>query len=272
MNNIRECIDSGLSGMKLDTDLFNQIEKRKKSKKSSRHIAYKMKYSVAAGIVCAVLLGTTAVLAAGSFSLFPILVNRQAIPDLEPMEVVSLQTVEGTVTEYGDIEKTYTSMEELEKDLGIKLLDTFYATDKTYTKIFYSKIGDGYNVIDVREYIIGDLTNIREWDSVNSDGITEGNDEWYAWTNGNIYKSPVNMKIEIRSDPSQQELNMEYMGYYKYIETFISEQGYTVNVIKSTTTSETPQIQMVFVANGIRYTLQGRVPVDEMKDIVNSMK
>lgn len=57
-----------------------------------------------------------------------------------------------------------------------------------------------------------------------------------------------------------------------YVEIFTSEQGYTVNVIKSTTTSDTPQIQMVFVANGIRYTLQGRVPVDEMKDIVNSMK
>lgn len=279
MNDIKKCIDSGLSGMKLSSDFMQRIEKQGKMKKISRHAAYRMRYSAVAAVLCIVLFGTVA-FAAGSLLYSKIKVNQEELPALEPMEVVALQPVEGTVTEYGKIEKTYGSMEELECDLGIKLLDTDFAIDNPYTNIFYNKIGEGYNVIDVHEYILGDLTNIREWDEVNVDSTVEGNDEWYAWTKGNIYKSPVNLKIEIISDPAQQELDTEYMGYSKYIETFTSEQGYTVNVLQDTIEDEqaaaleayTPQTQMVFVANGIRYTLTGRVPMETMKEIVNSMK
>ena len=56
---------------------------------------------------------------------------------------------------------------------------------------------------------------------------------------------------------------------------------YTVNVLKDTVEDDdleamseiyVPQTQMVFVANGIRYTLKGRVSSDTMKEVVNSMK
>lgn len=280
MNNIKKCIDSGLGGMKLSSDFIYQVETRGNSKKMSYNTIYRMRYSAVAAVLCIILFGTVA-FAAGTLIYSKIKVNQEDLPDLEPMEVVSLQSVEGTVTEYGDIEKTYGSMEELERDLGIKILGTDFATDNPYTKIFYKKIGDGYNVISIREYILGDLTNFREWNGVNVDSTVEGNDEWYAWTQGCIYKSPVNLKIEIISDPAQQELDTEYMGYYKYVETFTSEQGYTVNVLQDTIEEEqqttiseayTQQTQMVFVADGIRYTLSGRVPVETMKEIVDSMK
>ena len=70
------------------------------------------------------------------------------------------------------------------------------------------------------------------------------------------------------------------MGYYKYVETFTSQQGYTVNVLRDTIAEEqtalpegyTPQTLMIFAAEGIRYTLEGRIPPETMKEIVSSMK
>ena len=164
--------------------------------------------------------------------------------------------------------------------MGIKLLDTDLASENPFAKISYRKLGEGYHVIDIQEYILGDVTDIREWKGEPIDNTREGNDEWYVWTQGAVYKTPVDLKIEIISDPSQQELDTEYMGCYKYVETFTSQQGYTVNVLRDTIAEEqtalpegyTPQTLMIFAAEGIRYTLEGRIPPETMKEIVSSMK
>ena len=280
MNRIKDCIDNGLSDMKLMPDFLERADSYQRKNKSSFHMTYRVRYSAAAAILSVVLFGTVA-FAAGSLLYSKIKVNQETIPDLEPMEVVAVKEVDGVVTEYGDVEKEYTSVGEAETDLGVHLLDTDLAADNEYTKVFYSKIGDGYHVLDVQECIMGDLSNIREWNESVIDNTVEGNDEWYAWTQGSIYKSPIDLKVEIISDPAQQELDTEYMGYFKYVETFVSEQGYTVNVLQDTVEEDdldamseiyVPQTQMVFVADGIRYTLKGRVPSGTMKEVVNSMK
>lgn len=279
MNNIKKCIDSGLSGIKLSPDFPKQLEKRTESGSTFCRPVYKIRYGLIMAILCVMLFGT-AVFAAGSLLYSKIQVNQESIPDLEPMEVVDIKSVESSVTECGVLEKTYSSIAELEKDLGIGLLNTEFASDSAFTKIIYKKLGGSYHVIDVQEYILGDLSNIQEWKGDPIDNTKEGNDEWYVWTQGNIYKTPVDLKIEIITDPSQQELDTEYMGYYKYVETFTSEQGYIVNVLQDTVAEGktdlpegyTPQTLMIFVADGIRYTLEGHVPVDTLKEIVNSMK
>lgn len=280
MSRIKDCIDSGLSNMKLMPDFLERADSYQRTNKSSYHMTHRVRYSAAAAILSVVLFGTVA-FAAGSLLYSKIKVNQETIPDLEPMEVVAVKEVDGVVTEYGDVEKEYTSVGEAETDLGVQLLETDFAADNEYMKVFYSKIGDGYHVLDVQECIMGDLSNIREWKESAIDNTVEGNDEWYAWTQGDIYKSPIDLKVEIISDPAQQELDTEYMGYFKYVETFVSEQGYTVNVLQDTVEDDdldamseiyVPQTQMVFVADGIRYTLKGRVPSDTMKEVVNSMK
>lgn len=280
MNRIKDCIDNGLSDMKLTPDFLERADSYQRTNKSSSHMTHRARYSAAAAILSVVLFGTVA-FAAGSLLYSKIKVNQKTIPDLEPMEVVAVKEVDGDITEYGDVEKEYTSVGEAETDLGVHLLDTELAADNEYTKVFYSKIGDGYHVLDVQECIMGDLSNIREWNESVIDNTVEGNDEWYAWTQGSIYKSPIDLKVEIISDPAQQELDTEYMGYFKYVETFVSEQGYTVNVLQDTVEEDdldamseiyVPQTQMVFVADGIRYTLKGRVPSGTMKEVVNSMK
>lgn len=280
MNRIKDCIDNGLCDMKLMPDFLVRADSYRRTNKSSSHMTHRVKYSAAAAFLSVVLFGTVA-FAAGSLLYSKIKVNQKTIPDLEPMEVVAVKEVDGDITEYGDVEKEYTSVGEAETDLGVHLLDTDLAADNKYTKVFYSKIGDGYHVLDVQECIMGDLSNIREWNESVIDNTVEGNDEWYAWTQGAIYKSPIDLKVEIISDTAQQELDTEYMGYFKYVETFVSEQGYTVNILQDTVEEDdldamseiyVPQTQMVFVADGIRYTLKGRVPSGTMKEVVNSMK
>lgn len=64
---------------------------------------------------------------------------------------------------------------------------------------------------------------------------------------------------------------------YRFVEQFVSEQGYKVNLIEEENDGNQPQNFVskkiaVFVADGIRYTLTGRTTVDNMKQIVNSMK
>lgn len=236
-------------------------------------------YSAAAVFLGIALLGTSA-FAAGSLLYSRISVNQQTMPDLDPMEVIPLQPVDGTVTEYGQMQKTYPSMKELENELGIRLLGTNLATQNPYIKISYTQIGDGYHAIDIKEYLLGDLTDIREWNRENIDNTIQGNDIWYVWTQGSVYKSPLDLEIRIISDPSQPELDIEYMGYFQYIETFTSGQGYTVNVLQDTVDEDqslhmpanfVPRTRMIFVADGIQYTLQGHVPVQTMKEVINTM-
>lgn len=273
MNEIKKCIDNELRNIKLSPDFITRITEQEKPQAQIRQPIRKMNYSAATVLLCILLLGTSA-LAAGSLLYSRISVNQQQIPDLEPMEIIPLQPVDGT-------KRTFSSMEELENELGIKLLGSNLAAENPYIKIFYTKTGDGYNAIDIQEYLTGDLANIREWNGENNTSTTEGNDEWYAWTQGNIYKSPIDLNIVILSDPSQPELDTEYMGYFQYVETFTADQGYTVNVLQDTVDEDQltnmpedfiPQTRMVFVAGGIQYTLQGHVPIEIMKEVIDSMK
>lgn len=303
MNEIKKCIDTALSGMTLSPDFINQVTDPRKhlrqpvlpdQKGTSAHRAghtlhqaqnplctpvRKLRH-IAAAILCIALLGTTAI-AAGSLFYSRSSVNQQALPEPDMMKVIPLQPVDGAVIKDAHLEKTYTSMKTLEDELGIKLLGTNLAVDNPYIKIDYVKIGDGYNRIDINDYLVGDLTNIREWNGEDIDTATGGNDKRYAWTQGATYQGPIHLQIEIISDPSQRGLEMEYMGDIQYIETFTSGQGYTVNVLQGTISEEqqaglpddfVPTTHMVFVADGIRYTLWGRVPVQTMKEIINAMQ
>lgn len=289
MNEIKNCIDTALSEMNLSPDFINQITQETKNtrrlhrtprQQQIAHAPVPRLARAAVAVLCIALLGTSA-FAAGSLLYSKISVNQQTMPKLEPMKIIPLEPVDAAANEYGQIKKTYPSMKALQDELGVQLLGADLAADNPYIKIFYTKTGDGFNEIDIREYLLGDLSDIREWNGEEIDTATEGNDEWYVWTQGTIYKRPINLKINILSAPSQQELDMEYMGYFQYVETFTSEQGYTVNVLQDTVAEEqlpglpddfVPQTHMIFVADGIQYTLQGRVPIQTMKDIINTME
>ena len=125
-----------------------------------------------------------------------------------------------------------------------------------------------YAIIKCDNYILGDTSNY----SYNDEGF-------YSYDEGNLYKSPISIQADIIL--SETQLNnvwtTDYLGMYGFVEQFVSEQGYKVNLIESKNDGNQPQDFVskkiaVFVADGIRYTLTGRTTVDNMKQIVNSMK
>ena len=94
------------------------------------------------------------------------------------------------------------------------------------------------------------------------------------------YYSPVSLNVDLILSDEQLEngWDTDYLGMYESIEEFQSAQGYKVNLIQDTNGKETADKDVVsekiavFVSDGVRYTLKGRVSIDTMKDIVDTMK
>lgn len=123
-------------------------------------------------------------------------------------------------------------------------------------------------VIKVENYITGDTSDY----SYNTE------EEFYSYTPGIEYKTPITLEaiLTLSEEQLEQGLDLEYLGYYEYVESFVLSQGYKGNLIQSTIDPNfdgsdiVSEKRAVFVANGIRYTLSGRVSVEEMKKIVDS--
>lgn len=274
MNEVKKAIDDTLSEMKFSK---NKLDARYNKKYVRKYFA--MPNKKVQVILCTLLLGTT-LLASGIGVSTLLKINGEELPPLEPMYRVPLNEVEGDSKDEYSMEKYYESMEAAEKDLGIKLLGTQYTHDNPHISVHYEKIGKGYNTIKVSNYAVGDLINLRLLDMDRNALDTEGRNVKYIWTLGNVYKTPVDLTIEIISDDEQQILDTEYLGYFKYIDTYTSEQGYTVNLLQDTIDNRVevdayayrPQVKAIFVVQGLRYTLTGRIPAEEMKTLVETMQ
>lgn len=64
---------------------------------------------------------------------------------------------------------------------------------------------------------------------------------------------------------------------YRFAESYTSGQGYRVNLVERTlengdTGNAVLEKSAVFVADGVEYTLRGRVSMETMKGIVETMK
>ena len=284
MNEIKKGIDAGLSGMKVSAGFLSRAEfEEKRGKKYGRWHS-----SAAAAALCCILLGTAAF---GAVTLFKmnLTVNDEEIPELDAMSAVEVKQAVGEPNEDGYLKKEYSGLEELEGELGVTLLTSPLGAENPYVKVWYERVGDAFHIIHLDDYIMGDLEDVRplsqeEWDTL--DAPAEGNDGAYIWTKGSEYKSPVDMRVQILSDPGQQDISMDFLGYYEYVKTITSEQGYKVNILR--TSIETadlseeeqkqieewyvPRVEAVFVANGMCYTLSGMVETETMEEIVNSLE
>lgn len=248
-NNLKEQINNDLCNINLSEKIIKNIKCGRKTKKVgiSTYIV---------PIVSFFILSVTCVYAATQ--IYSITVNGKQIPDLDNMAIIRIKDIENyNLNKAGNITKKYNNMNELEKDIGVSILSCKYAENNEYQLINYEKIGYGYNSIKVGAYIVGDLTNIK---------YVEEN-KYYSWTAGRKYRTPINLQIEIISDSRQQFFDTEYLGVYSYYDTITSDKGYTVNLLRSA-----GKVCAIFVADGIRYTLDGNVDIDTMIDIINSME
>lgn len=193
-------------------------------------------------------------------------VNELELPELDSMEITKqIKNREENIKQQSISRLNY---KQIQEQLGVSLLNSELSKDDRYMITDVETDNKDYAIIKCDNYIIGDTSNY----SYNDEGF-------YSFDEGNLYKSPISIQADIIL--SQTQLNnvwtTDYLGMYGFVEQFVSEQGYKVNLIESKNDGNQPQNFVskkiaVFVADGIRYTLTGRTTVDNMKQIVNSMK
>lgn len=193
-------------------------------------------------------------------------VNELELPELDSMKITKQIKNRGkTIKSQSISRKNY---KQIQEELGVSLLNTELSKDDKYMITDVETDNKDYAIIKCDNYIIGDTSNY----SYNDEGF-------YSFDEGNLYKSPISLQADIVL--SETQLNniwtTDYLGMYRFVEQFVSEQGYKVNLIEEENDGNQPQNFVskktaVFVADGIRYTLTGRTTVENMKQIVNSMK
>lgn len=193
-------------------------------------------------------------------------VNELELPELDPMKITKqIKNGERNIKSQSISRENY---KQIQERLGVSLLNSELSKDDRYMITDVETDSKDYAIIKCDNYILGDTSNY----SYNEEGF-------YSYDEGNLYKSPISLQADIIL--SETQLNnvwtTDYLGMYGFVEQFVSEQGYKVNLIEEKNDGNQPQNFVskkiaVFVADGIRYTLTGRTTVDNMKQIVNSMK
>lgn len=193
-------------------------------------------------------------------------VNELELPELDSMKITKqIKNGERNIKSQSTSRLNY---KQIQEQLGVSLLNSELSKDDRYMISDIETDNKDYAIIKCDNYILGDTSNY----SYNEEGF-------YSFDEGNLYKSPISLQADIIL--SETQLNnvwtTDYLGMYGFVEQFVSEQGYKVNLIEEKNDGNQPQNFVskkiaVFVADGIRYTLTGRTTVDNMKQIVNSMK
>lgn len=194
-------------------------------------------------------------------------VNELELPELDSMKITKQIKNRGkTIKSQSTSRENY---KQIQEQLGVSLLNSELSKDDKYMISDVETDNKDYAIIKCDNYILGDTSNY----SYNEE------DGFYSYDEGNLYKSPISIQADIIL--SETQLNnvwtTDYLGMYGFVEQFVSEQGYKVNLIEIKNDGNQPQNFVskkiaVFVADGIRYTLTGKTTVDNMKQIVNSMK
>lgn len=268
-NDIRRIIDAELGEVKL-----NKQDKKRIIQITHNHATVRPKqkrpFRTAIVFLAACVLCATTVLAA-IYMNSKINVNGETLPELDQMQITELPETNGSEDAYGTVSQTYTSYRRMIEELGINLLDTDLELDNPYMSIDLTTDNKDYCFITVENYIIGDVTEFR----LIPDGTA------YVYEHGKTYYSPVSLSVEIILSQEQLDIGLDkdYLGMYEYVENYRSAQGYKVNVLRGTESDgreDTDDIvtekTAIFVADGIRYTLTGRVSLDTLKEIVDSMQ
>ena len=189
--------------------------------------------------------------------------------------------------------KKFSSVEEIENELGIKILKSPIAyAEKKYTityNPYVSKKGELYGAMLIDSfYIIGDLkdvsvTTFKDWSTGNN----------ISYTSGDKFSSPISSQITIRTDKNEdvnyQNHELEYGGANwdlsgsKDVEVYKSS-NLGINIVLHTADTDGPcswnnienQITHVSYANffykGIEYCYCGDVSYDTLKEIIEGLE
>lgn len=259
---VRDQIDYELQNIKLPENFERKILHNVKPKKT------KWKYQIAVLILCFILGGTTVY--AGYVILNKININREMLPDLQPMKKKETKKLIADQDEIGDYRKEYDTYDALCEELGIKFLNSDLSKNNTLMMIQRKTDNENWEEIRISPYILGDISKIEKVEGEN----------FYSWERGKEYAAPVDLLIEIISSEKQLKSGWEkdYLETFAFVESYQSKQGYLVNILQDTTIEEKDRnmgykskCYAIFVADGIRYTLSGSIELEKMKELVDSM-
>ncbi len=234
--------------------------------KTDRKRIFKFKPATAIACCLLLMLGASIIAYAAGW-LGKIMVNDNELPALSEMYVHEANNLPSSNP---DNKESFGSYQELQDKLGIKLLNTKLADKNPYALVTCSSDNENWVNVKITAYIVGDVQNILKVDK-----------KYYNYTSGDKYYSPIDLEIDIITSDSQKETgwDRDFLGYYEFVETYTTNQGIIVNIIKDSidanqTVDKTiyrEKYAAVFVYDGIRYILSGRVSIDTMKEILNSM-
>lgn len=256
---IKETIDLELGMIRMNENMQRNI--KNSFRKSDTHKIFR----VAAAVFAVLILGTTTV-AAGYFLTNSIHVNDEMLMELDEMYVVRINSIEGKKDQSGQIERDFYDYDQVQEELGIRLLDSPLAEEGFYLQGHISTDNKDYAMIKMENYITGDTSDFQYLPE-------EG---WYEYKHGETYDSPVSLNISLILSEEQLKVgwNSDYLGMYESVESYLSEQGFRVNLIQSTSGGENTVSEKiaVFVSGGIQYELRGHVSFETMKEIVRTMQ
>lgn len=290
--NMKDTIDRELGCIVLSEEMKSRIREKAAPRRRDGRLKW------AAVFAAAVILGGTGA-AAGYHMLITHSVNGEVLPELDPMRVVEIHIPEGQPAafasaeqpaapvpaeqpdsagqgeltgapdEYRMIQKDYKDYREIQEELGIHLLDTELSENNPYMQGHIMTDGSDFAIITVENYILGDTGRYQFLEEENR----------YVYESGNVFLSPVSLTVRLIL--SEEQLNRgwdwEYLGMYRFAESYTSGQGYRVNLVERTlengdTGDAVLEKSAVFAADGVEYTLRGRVSMETMKGIVETMK
>lgn len=281
--NMKDMIDRELERMVLSEEMKSRIRERAVPRRRKGRLKW------AAVLAAVVILGGTGA-AAGYRILITHSVNGEVLPALDSMRVVQIHFPTGnpeprvpaeqevsarqdrrlwTQDEYGMFHKDFHDYGEIQEELGIHLLDTELSGNNPYMQGHIMTDGSNFAVITVENYILGDTGSYQFVEEENR----------YSYESGSVFLSPISLTVRLVLSEEQlhQGWDWEYLGMYRFAESYTSAQGYKVNLVERTlengdTEDAVLEKNAVFAADGIEYSLRGRVSMETMKLIVDMMK
>lgn len=266
---IKNILESELHTIQLHTKIKNKIQKTcmENSKQQHNSKTSRIGKSIAASVAIAVL-GCSTVYA-GYQLLNKVHVNEEALPALDAMQIVQINPLTEEADAYGKIHKDYSDFNALKQDLGHPLIDSDLSHNNPYMLCKLTTNAADYVMIQVDNFILGDTDNYEYIESENR----------YIYTHGTEYYSPISLTADLILSESQLRngWDRDYLGLFQFVESYTSEQGFTVNILQDTLLEDNlenviSEKSAIFVIDGVRYSLKGRISIDTLKKIIATLK
>lgn len=233
--------------MELKDICMSDALKQRIRKKATEKSMPKMIVRVAAAFVILLMCGTTVF--AGYYMYNKVMVNEEVLPELDQMYSVKVNTQSFSIDENNRSILTFSDYQWVQDAMGIDLLDSELAATSVECIGTIETDKQDFAIITLENYILGDAANQH-----------------------------IDLTVDIMLSQTQEEngWDVDYLGMYQFRESYVSQQGYRVNIVEDMTDEERVEDYVsekcaIFVAEGIRYTLKGRTSVENIKAIVDTM-